>query len=334
MDADLVDAVPVPVAHEGAVRPDAVAHLDHTGSASEQELRGLRAAQTEVGDAVAVPVADQGLVGGRAEPHHLCACRVVEDERRLRCAAEDRDLGGAVAGEVPGDRDVDAVGRDRGAIGERHAAEGSSNDLLAGALLEVEVRAARVAGVADGPEHGALVDVLAGRDQHLVEVGIDRALTVAVVDDDVVSIAAGADRVGLGHDPRGGGHDRVALVTRTVEVDRTGRGRVAPSRRPGPGLAARERRLVRRQRNRVGDSAGDEGQRQGADRCGGHGHQQTSRHRFHGAHFALTGSADGFGLAHPESHGPQKRAHVTTPSACLSAQCGELHRCHANGELG
>ena len=56
-------------------------------------------------------------------------------------------------------------------------------------LLEVQVRAAGVAGVADGAELGARLHDLADGDQHRVEVGVERALAVAVVDDDVLAVA-------------------------------------------------------------------------------------------------------------------------------------------------
>ena len=94
-------------------------------------------------------------------------------------------------------------------------------------FLEVQVWTRGVAGVADEADQASLVDGLADPDVDALEVGVERRLAVAVVDDDVPAVAAGAVGHRGRHHAGGGRHDGVADVVGTVPVDRVGARAVA-----------------------------------------------------------------------------------------------------------
>src|SRR5579883_183793 len=92
--------------------------------------------------------------------------------------------------------------------------------------LEVEMRAGRLAGRTDRADGLTSLDALTGRDVHGRKMPISGGVPAAVVDEDVVAVAAvplGHDngaRSGRGHRRAGGGRDVEPLVELRAAAER------------------------------------------------------------------------------------------------------------------
>ena len=319
-DTDLPQAVAVPVAGHRLVRSAAQRHVAGGSLAhAQREDTGVGCPDPEVGLAVAVPVAEHRLVRRGPQTHPLGRLAgPLDEELRALGPPVDHELGGGLADHVRRHRHVDAVGRALGgAVDERGTVEPRLDVLAVQALLVVQVRAGGVARRADRAELGGLVDVLTLDDVHLVEVGVDGGLAVAVIEHHVVAVALVRGRLGGRHHTGRGGHHRVTVVVGAVPVDGARARAVARTRGALPLLPAGEGHLV------VGDRLRP---RPGRETDQHHRADQRARtHRPQPRH----GSScrQGRTRSHPPQEGTAA-TFVTKVTTCRRV-CHELHACCA-----